>query len=58
MHKTIAVAYFLHTGARAASRQHDRNLSTAILTASRRVDTAVRDALTQRMTPWQRLNAA
>ena len=56
MIRVIAVAYFSHIEARAASRRYYRNLSTAIQTGSRHVETVVRDAMTQRIALWERLN--
>jgi hypothetical protein len=56
MIKTIAAAYFSLPEARAASRQYYRDLSTAIQAGSRRAETVVRDAMTQRVTLWESLN--
>lgn len=56
MFTTIAAAYFSRPEARAASRQYYRDLSTAIQAGSRRVETVVRDAMTQRVALWERLN--
>jgi GntR family negative regulator for fad regulon and positive regulator of fabA len=56
MFETLATAYFSLPEARAASRRYYRDLSMAIQTGSRRVESVVMAAMVQGIALWQRLN--